>query len=248
MKGYNHVSKWYDSLVKDKGHYYHINVIIPKVLKLLKNKKSILDLACGQGVLQRYLDKNIQYLGVDISNKMIQKAKFYNRNKKHIFLNKDLSKEAVKLEKKDFEAACIILSLQDFENPLNLLKNAKEHLINNGLLIIVINHPCFRIPRQTSWLIDNQKKIQYRRIDKYMSHMKIPISVNPGKNKNSKMIISNHFPISTLSEYLYNSGFYIEKIEEWISDKNSIGSKAKMENQSRHEFPLFMAILAIKKK
>ncbi len=246
MEGYNHVSNWYDNLVKDKGHYYHVNVIIPNVLKLLKDKKSVLDLACGQGVLQRHLDKDIQYLGVDISSNMIEKANLHNKNKKHVFISRDLSK-IVKLEKKDFEAACIILSLQDIENPLNILKNANDHLIKNGLLIIVINHPCFRIPRQTSWQIDSQKNVQYRRVDKYLSHMKIPICVNYKKNKNSKGIISNHFPIKAVSSYLYDAGFYIEKIDEWISDKKSTGSKAKMEDGSRKEFPLFMAISAIKK-
>lgn len=246
MKGYNHVSNWYDKLVKDKGHYYHVNVIIPNVLKLLESKKSVLDLACGQGVLQRHLDKNIEYLGVDISSNMINKANSYNKNKKHSFISKDLSK-IVQFEKKDFEAACIILSLQDIENPSNLLKNAANHLIKNGLLILVINHPCFRIPRQSSWEIDSNKNIQYRRIDKYLSSMKIPICVNYEQNSNSKTIISNHFPIKTLSEYLFDSGFYIEKIDEWISDKKSTGSKAKMEDRSREEIPLFMSISAIKK-
>jgi SAM-dependent methyltransferase len=246
MKGYDHVSRWYDDLVKDKGHYYHINVIIPNVLKLLQNKKSVLDLACGQGILQRYLDKDITYLGADISANMIQKANHYNKNKKHTFICRDLSK-IVKFEKNDFEAACIILSLQDIENPLNILKNASEHLVKNGHLIIVINHPCFRIPRQSFWEIDNKKKLQYRRVDKYLSHMKIPILVSYKKNNNIKPIISNHFPIKTLSEYLYNAGFYIERIDEWISDKKSTGSKAKMEDEARDQFPLFMAICAIKK-
>ncbi|MBN2479837.1 MAG: class I SAM-dependent methyltransferase [Parachlamydiales bacterium] len=246
MKGYNHISNWYDGIVKDKGHYYHVNIIIPKVLKLLENKKSILDLACGQGVLQRYIGKNVEYLGIDISKNMIQKAGSYNRNKNHHFLSKDLC-ELIKLEKKDYQSACIILSLQDISNPLNILKNAYNHLEKNGQLIIVMNHPCFRIPRQSFWQIDERKKIQYRRIDRYMSSMKIPFLVNPSKNEYSKTIFSNHFSLSTFSNYLFETNFYIEKIEEWTSDKKSTGSKAKMENISRDEFPLFMCITAIKR-
>ncbi|EKE21917.1 MAG: hypothetical protein ACD_7C00094G0001 [uncultured bacterium] len=246
MNGYDHVSKWYDSLVNDKGHYYHANIIIPRVVKLLQNKKSILDLACGQGVLQRSLDKNIEYLGVDIANQMIQKANYYNKNKKHVFLTKDLSK-IVEFEKKDFEAACIILSLQDMQNPLNLLKNAASHLVKGGLLLIVLNHPCFRVPRQSYWQIDTQKNMQYRRIDMYMSNMQVPISVSYNKSRFDKSVTAHHFPIKDLSEYLYEAGFLIEKIDEWISDKESSGAKAKMENRSRQEIPLFMAISAVKK-
>lgn len=246
MKGYDHVSKWYDKLTQDKGHYYHANVIIPNILKIIQNKRSILDLACGQGVLQKHLGKDVEYLGVDISNNLILKADFNNKNKNHTFLCRDLSK-TVRFEKNDFEAACIILSMQDIDNPLNLLKNAKDHLVKNGILVIVMNHPCFRIPRQSSWQTDSEKNIQYRRIDKYLSSMKIPICVDYGKNKKSNTIISYHFPLKTLSEYLYEAGFYIEKIDEWVSDKESVGSKAKMENRSRNEIPLFMAISAIKK-
>jgi len=36
----------------------------------------------------------------------------------------------------------------------------------------------------------------------------------------------------------------IEKIEEWASDKDSVGKAAKMENRARAEIPLFMAIQA----
>jgi len=35
-------------------------------------------------------------------------------------------------------------------------------------------------------------------------------------------------------------------MEEWISDKKSTGAKARMENRSREEFPLFLALLAQK--
>jgi hypothetical protein len=45
---------------------------------------------------------------------------------------------------------------------------------------------------------------------------------------------------------LFNNGFLIEKMEEWISDKKSEGGRAKIEDKARAEFPLFLAIKAIK--
>jgi ubiquinone/menaquinone biosynthesis C-methylase UbiE len=244
--GYNTVSGWYDNIVKDKGHYYHKNVIIPNVLKYLKNSCSILDLACGQGVLQRYLDQNIQYLGIDISNNLIDKANLYNKNKNHFFLKNDLN-ELIELNKKDFDAATIILSFQDINNSKNLLLNAYNHLKKNGKLILVINHPCFRVLKHSSWGIDEINNIQYRRVDRYLSNMKIPFSINPSKENRSKKIFSYHHSLSSISNLLYESNFLIEKIDELISDKNSIGAKAKIENQARKEIPLFMAVIAIKK-
>jgi hypothetical protein len=45
---------------------------------------------------------------------------------------------------------------------------------------------------------------------------------------------------------LKDAGFVIDTIEEWTSDKESEGRAGKMENRSRAEIPLFMAIKAIK--
>ena len=111
---------------------------------------------------------------------------------------------------------------------------------------MVLNHPAYRIPRQSSWGIDDARKIQYRRIDKYMSPMDIPINMNPS-DRSSPITMSYHYPISTYSKMLKDAGFVIDLIEEWTSDKESEGRAARMENRSRAEIPLFLAIKAVKK-
>jgi hypothetical protein len=75
-----------------------------------------------------------------------------------------------------------------------------------------------------------------------MSEMEIPVDVNPGLGSESPVAISFHFPISAVTRTLKNSGFLIENIEEWVSDKTSFGARAKSENISRIEIPLFMAL------
>ena len=99
---------------------------------------------------------------------------------------------------------------------------------------------------QSSWKIDPENKIQYRRIDKYMSPMKIPIQTQPSKGVQSTQTFSFHHPLSDYSRWLKDAGFVISMIEEWCSDKESDGGAAKMENRSRAEIPLFMAIVAHK--
>ncbi|MFS8563077.1 MAG: hypothetical protein LVR00_01585 [Rhabdochlamydiaceae bacterium] len=126
------------------------------------------------------------------------------------------------------------------------MKNAHLLLKPQGKLLIVLNHPCFRIPRQSSWGVDEPKKLQYRRIDRYLSPLKIPIQTHPGKQHDSQETWSFHHPLSDYTRWLQEAGFTIEIIEEWISDKTSTGGHAKMENRSRAEFPLFLAILACK--
>lgn len=247
---WQNVGKWYNETVGEEGHYYHQSLIIPNVLKLLNFSEneiaSLLDLACGQGVLSRHLPSSVSYVGVDAASQLIAAAKQYNRQSAHQFIHADITQK-LSLSQSPFSHASIILALQNIENPLSVFKNASAHLKAGAPFVIVINHPYFRIPRQSSWKVDEENKIQYRRIDRYMSPMKIPIQTHPGKGKDSSQTWSFHHPLSDYSRWLKEAGFGIELIEEWCSNKVSEGRAAKMENRSRQEFPLFMAILARKK-
>ena len=243
------VEKWYQSSVGDDGHYYHQNVVIPGVLKLLSLDKSsapsLLDIACGQGILARQIPKNVDYTGVDISPSLIQNAKHADHHPNHQFFVGDALKP-LPVKKTDFTHAAIVLAIQNFEAPKEALLNAAKHLAKGGKLVIAMNHPCFRIPRQSSWKIDEEQKIQYRRIDRYSTPLNIPIQAHPSKGEKSAQTWSFHYPLASYCQWLNEAGFAIEIIEEWHSNKVSTGKAAKMENRSRAEFPLFMAIRAVK--
>jgi len=237
--------KWYDQIVGEKGHYYHEHVVIPGIMDLFKLKKGahLLDLGCGNGALARHLPRGVNYFGVDASNSLIQKAKSYNQKKGHQFKKADVTKPLQLKEK--FSHASFILSLQNMEDPIGALKNASDHLEKKGQLLLVLNHPSFRIPRQSAWAPDLDNKILARKMNCYLNPLKIPITTHPGK-KNSPVTYSFHHSLSFYSKSLYEMGFVIEVIDEWCSDKKSTGKYAKMENRARKEFPLFMAIRARK--
>lgn len=246
------VEKWYRGSVGDEGHYYHQHIILPGVLRLLAattgktaNAPSLLDLACGPGVLARHIPKHVDYVGVDISPSFIKAAKQGDKAPNHRYVVADATK-AIPLEKSDFTHATIILAIQNMEHPKLAFLNAVKHLAPNGRLVIVMNHPCFRIPRQSSWKVDEEQKIQFRRIDRYLSPLNIPIQAHPSKGEQSATTWSFHYPLSSYSQWLFEAGFAIELIEEWHSDKVSTGKAAKMENRARAEIPLFLAIRAIK--
>jgi len=241
-------AKWYDEKVGDKGHYYHEKVLLPQLLKIMELEKfpkpEILDLACGQGVLSRYLSKKIEYVGIDLSKSLIHAAKKRSKSPHHQFFVSDIEKK-LPFHKQTFTHCVIILALQNIENPLSVLKNAASYLKHQGKLFIVLNHPCFRIPRQSQWDIDEKKKLQFRRLDCYLSAKKIPIQTHPSKGKQIQTF-SFHHPLSDYSKWLREAGFSILQIEEWISDKTSSGSKSRMENRARKEFPLFLTFVCQK--
>jgi hypothetical protein len=44
---------------------------------------------------------------------------------------------------------------------------------------------------------------------------------------------------------LVESGLYVDAVEEWVSNKNSLpGKRSKAENRARKEIPLFLALRA----
>lgn len=238
--------KWYDQIVGQEGHYYHKHVVLPKLLHLLDLKNStassLLDLGCGQGILARSIPSHITYTGVDLAPTLIASAQ-KTQTKNQTFVVGDAC-SPLPVKKTDFTHAVMVLSLQNMAHPAQAILEASRHLIKGGVLAIVLNHPCFRIPRHTSWTIDVPKKMQCRRIDRYLSPLQIPIQTNPGKNAQTTW--SFHHSLSDYSRFLADAGFAIILLEEWTSDKKSTGKHAKMEDRARTEFPLFLTFLAQK--
>jgi len=235
---WENVSGWYGDLVSKEGHTYHRTVIFPKLLPMIKGKQlKVLDLGCGSGPLARQLPKSAEYLGIDISKSLIAKAKVGQSDKRR-FLVKDVTKPLT-LDS-NFTHATMILCLQNMADPLGALNNAAKALKTGGKLFVVLNHPCFRIPRQSHWGVDEAKKVQYRRMDRYLSPLEIPIQHQPSQGKRSETTLSYHNPLSTYATLFAKAGFVITDIEEWVSEKQSTGKKARMENRARKEFPLFL--------
>lgn len=243
------VSSWYGGIVKGKGHYYHKRVILPNLKEILafdpKEPLNVLDLGCGEGVFSRILPKTFSYTGVDFSPSLVKMAKEQSKNPKAKFFCKDATKP-LNLEEESYDLALFLLSLQDMEKGDLAIQNAAKCLRPGGLLVLVLNHPCFRIPKHTHWGVDLDQKIQYRRVERYLSPLKIPIATEPSKQEQSKTVTSFHRPLKEYFKYLNQAGLAVTYLDEWVSDKTSTGGRAKMENLARKEFPLFLALFAEK--
>lgn len=235
------VSQWYNEIVGSEGHYYHRQVIMPNVLRLLKleSHMKVLDLGCGQGILGKYLMEHDLYWGLDSSESLVKIAQKEDKNLKHRYITEDATSEIKTNEK--FDRIVMILALQNMKKPFKVFQNCFKLLNNGGKIIMVINHPAFRIPKHSNWNLQN------RTSDLYMSSIEIPIDSSPFDRKDNQTTYSYHYPISAYSEMIFDNGMVIEKIEEWISDKKSTGSKAVIEDTARKEFPMFMTLVVSKR-
>ena len=68
---------------------------------------------------------------------------------------------------------------------------------------------------------------------------------HPGKGTDGGHTWSYHRPLEVYAKILFNRGFVISALEEWISHKTSEkGPRKNAEDKARKEFPMFMMLEA----
>lgn len=239
------VANWYNNLLENEADSYQKALILPNLTRLVEAKKGevILDLACGQGFFAREIAKlGAKVIGVDISPELIEIAKQDKSVKYHV-------SEASKLDflqNESVDKVLIILSLQNIEDVQEVIREASRVLKPKGKLFIVLNHPAFRIPKESSWGWDDKLKVQYRRLDSYLSESREQIQMHPG-DKPWEKTLSFHRPLQFYFKALNKNDMFISRLEEWSSHKTSeMGPKKAAEDKARHEFPLFLFLEAVK--
>jgi ubiquinone/menaquinone biosynthesis C-methylase UbiE len=241
------VGGWYDQHVGETGSEYHREVVIPNTLRLLALApgQKALDIACGQGVLCRALhERGVNALGVDAAQSLIDAAR--QRSDPAITFRTGDTRDLSFLPADDVDAAACILAIQNIHPIQPVFQSVSRVLRVMGRFVIVMMHPCFRGAKETSWGWDEAGKIQYRRVDRYLTPRKSPIVTHPGEDA-TQYTWTFHKPIEAYAKAMRGSGLLIDAIEEWPSHKNSdSGPRAPAENLARKEIPLFMAIRAVK--
>ncbi|MFA6608790.1 MAG: methyltransferase domain-containing protein [Candidatus Paceibacterota bacterium] len=245
------VADWYDKHLEKDDDTYHTKVIFPNLIRILGDVtgKNILDLACGQGIFSQQLsEKGANVTGVDIGKELIAIAEEKNKetkNKVKYFTTK--SDDLYMLKDKTFDIVVCILALQNIEELQNTINEASRVLVVGGKLIVVLNHPAFRNPKQTYWGYNEKDNVQYRRVDEYMSESHVRIDMTPGSVKDKKFTVSFHRPLQVYIKALTKNSLVVTRLEEWISHRESErGTRKKAEDKSRKEIPLFMCIEVMK--
>ncbi|MDZ4287050.1 MAG: methyltransferase domain-containing protein [Prosthecobacter sp.] len=233
---------WYDRILGASGSEIYREVVIPNALTLLAPKKGerILDLGCGQGVFSRAIaESGALVAGVDAAPSLIKKARTYPSRTPIRYYDRDAAEIG---DLGPFDAASAILCLQNMEHLDQVCAAAAAVLKPGGRMVWVLNHPAFRIPRQSSWGFEGDHKLQYRRIDAYSSTLSVPIIMHPGQ-AGSETTTSFHRSLETLTQPGFKSGLLLSGVHEWYSHKESQpGPRARAENRARKEFPLFLAL------
>lgn len=136
----------YDHIVTNENYnYYELDILVKAlrhfISKLPVEKRKILDLGCGTGLVGRKL-KSDEYeadlTGVDISKKMIEICK-YSSNYSNVF-ESDISVYLNNnLEKYNIIVACSVIQFFTPDKLNELVRLSKSNLEDNGILIFTFD-------------------------------------------------------------------------------------------------------------
>ncbi len=241
------VTEWYDRLVGDAGSEFHQHVVIPGTLRLLapKTGDAMIDIACGQGVLCRALvERGVEVTGVDAASGLVRAAR--ERGPAAIHYHVGDARDLSSFPADRFDAAACVLAIQNI-NPIQPVCEGVARLLKPfGRFVLVMMHPAFRGPKETSWGWDQAANVQFRRVDRYLLPRKTPIVTHPGSAPDA-YTWTFHKPIEAYVKALRNANLLVDALEEWPSHKTSEpGPRAAAENAARKEIPMFLALRGVK--
>lgn len=245
------VATWYDGWVGERGSAYHQQVAIPATLELLDARagEEILEIGAGQGVLAPYVvDAGARYTGVDASRRLIAAAKRRHGSLHDAtFLVGDARRlSAVDgLESGAYDAAVFLLSIQDMDRLDAVLAGVDWAVRPTGRVVLLMTHPAFRQPRHSGWGFDEGRKLQYRRIDSYLTEMAVPMKSLGGGPPTR----SFHRPISAYVNRLSEAGFAVDAMLELpdLPPDRRPGRAARADERAQREIPLFLGLRAMRR-
>lgn len=239
------VAGWYDGWSGADGSRHHRRYAIPVVLELLGELRGrhVLDVGCGPAPLAAdVLAAGGRYSGVDLSRKLLAagRRRYGGAGR---FLHGDATRLGAlpALSGARFDAVTFLLSIQDI-NPLEAaVRGAAGLLRDGGVMVMLMTHPCFRVPRQSGWGWDARRRLRFRRVDSYLTRLAVPMG---GDRRNRRSTTrSYHRPLGDYISALAAAGLYVDAAREVAAPGAAAGDDAlPAHRRADEQFPLFLAL------
>ncbi|TQI81815.1 methyltransferase family protein [Serratia fonticola] len=209
---------------------------IRSILPDLQNKK-VLDLGCGYGWFCRSAREQgaAQVLGLDLSEKMLAKAKEMTEDAAIAYRQQDL--ETLQLPAASYDLVYSSLALHYIEDLDKLFATVYQALISDGQFIFTAEHPIYTAPKQQGWLVDDEGQKSWP-VNSYQQEGK-RIS-----NWLAEGVIKQHRMLGTYINLLVQQGFTIRYLNEWGPSTQQIAANPALDEEK--ERPMIFILAAQK--
>lgn len=234
---------FYDSYIDLRTNCKGLNDVleIPAFRSLLPdlNGKKILDLGCGYGESCKWYISNgaENVIGVDISEKMIERAAELYKDDKIEYKNQCI--EEINFKEETFDIVSSSLAFHYISDFVSVVKKINNVLKQNGILVFSQEHPIATAKKiADGWAKDENKEKLHWILDDYNEE---------GIRKQQWFIdgvVKYHRTLSTIVNTLIENNFKIIKILEPIATEKAEKLNPKLKEERRR--PPFIIIKAQK--
>lgn len=194
----------------------------------------VVDLGCGYGWFSRWVQEQgaEQVLGLDVSQKMLARAKEMTSSSAITYGIADLEK--LDLPDAAFDLAYSSLAFHYIVDLKGLFARIHQALVPGGRLVFSIEHPIFMAPRQPGWLMDEQGRKRWP-VDSYQ------LEGPRVTNWLADGVIKQHRTVGTLLTLLIQAGFSLTHVDEWGPSEADLKARPALAEELERPMMLLVA-------
>lgn len=199
---------------------------------------NVVDLGCGYGWFSRYARQKgaAQVLGVDISEKMLSKARETTNDSKIIYRREDL--ETLKLDANTYDLAYSSLTLHYIVDLSSLVETIYHSLKHGGYFVFSAEHPIYTAPNNPGWITNKEDGRKSWPLNSYqMEGRRVTNWFADG-------VVKQHRLMATYLNLLIEKGFFVKHVEEWGPTEEQVLANPSLEEEK--ERPMMLLISAQK--
>ncbi|RDL16135.1 class I SAM-dependent methyltransferase [Serratia fonticola] len=207
---------------------------IRSILPDLQGKK-VVDLGCGYGWFCRSAREQgaAQVLGMDLSEKMLGKAKEMTKDPAIEYRQQDL--EALQLPAASFDLVYSSLTLHYIEDLGKLFATVYQALVNGGEFIFTAEHPIYTAPKHQGWLVDEAGQKSWPINGYQQEGQRI-------SNWLAEGVIKQHRMLGTYINLLVQQGFTIRYLNEWSPSVQQIADNPALDEEKERPMIFILAV------
>ncbi|MBP1044081.1 class I SAM-dependent methyltransferase [Vagococcus sp. BWB3-3] len=216
--------------LESAGEWHELQKLLPDF-----SGKRVLDLGCGYGWHCRYaVDQGATYvLGIDLSKKMLAKAREMTDSPKIVYQEGDLQ-ELDKLTE-SFDVVISSLAIHYVADFGKLVTHVNRLLVPGGQFIFSVEHPVFTAEGKQEWCYDNEGQLKHWPVDNYY------IEGQRQSRFLGQEIVKYHKTLTTYLNTLLINGFQLNQIVEPQPSQELLRKNPELKEELRRPMMLLVS-------